>query len=89
MVEITDYEEDITMEELDLVLKKAKNRKSPGKDDLNLELFKYGGEPLKNKLLQLLSNIWHNHQIPRNWETGIIINIYKKGPKITAIITRE
>jgi hypothetical protein len=30
MVETTDYEEDIKVEELDLALKKAKNRKSPG-----------------------------------------------------------
>jgi hypothetical protein len=68
MVKTTDYEKDITMEELDLVLKKAKNRKSPGTDNLNVELFKYGGGLLKNKLLQLLNDIWHNHQIPnRNY----------------------
>jgi hypothetical protein len=81
MAETTDYEEDITMEELDLVLKKAKNRKSPGTDNLNVELFKYGGRLLKNKLLQLLNNIRHNHQIPRDWETEIIIYIHKKSPK--------
>jgi hypothetical protein len=82
MVETTDYEEDVTMEELDLVLKEAKkNRNSPGIDNLNVELFKYGGGLLKNKLLQLLNNIWHNHQMPKDWETGIIINIHKNGPK--------
>jgi hypothetical protein len=39
-VETTDYEEDITMEELDLVLKRATNSKSPGTDNLNVEIFK-------------------------------------------------
>jgi hypothetical protein len=47
MVETTDYEEDITMEELDLVLKKVKNRNSPGIDNFKVELFKYGGGLLK------------------------------------------
>jgi hypothetical protein len=69
------------MEDLDLVLKKAKNRKSPGIDNLNVELFKYGSTLLKTKLLQLFNNVWHNLQIPKDWETGIVVNIHKKGPK--------
>jgi hypothetical protein len=69
------------MEDLDLVLKKAKNRKSPGIDNLNVELFKYGNTLPINKLLQLFNNAWHNLQIPKDWETGIVVNIHKKGPK--------
>jgi hypothetical protein len=36
----------ITIAELDQVLQKAKNRKSPGLDNINVELFKYGGQKL-------------------------------------------
>jgi hypothetical protein len=38
------------VEELDWVLNKAKNRKSPGIDNLNIELFKYGSALLKNEV---------------------------------------
>jgi hypothetical protein len=69
------------MEELNDVLKRAKNRKIPGLDGLNVELFKYGGHSLKEKLLELFSNIRRYLQIPKDWETGLVISIYKKGPK--------
>jgi hypothetical protein len=84
MVETVSCEEDITMEELDYVLKKGKNRKSPGIDNLNVELFKYGSALLKSKLLHLFNNIWHNLQVPKDWETRIVINIHKKALKITS-----
>jgi hypothetical protein len=32
-------------------------------------------------LLQLFNNVWHNLQILKDWETGIVANIHKKGPK--------
>jgi hypothetical protein len=32
-------------------------------------------------LLQLFNNVWHNLQIPTDWETGTVINIHKKGLK--------
>jgi hypothetical protein len=28
-----------------------------------------------------MNNEWHNLQIHKDWETGITINIHKKGPK--------
>jgi hypothetical protein len=44
-------EETITTEELDLALTRSKKRKSPGLDNLNMELFKYRGDILKETLL--------------------------------------
>jgi mannitol-1-phosphate/altronate dehydrogenase len=45
--------EDITMEELNETLKRSKNRKSPGLDTINTELFKYGGSKLQECVLRL------------------------------------
>jgi hypothetical protein len=45
--EVTDDNEDITIEELNKVLKHAKNRKICGLDNLPMELWKYGGNELK------------------------------------------
>jgi hypothetical protein len=71
----------ITIAELDQVLQKAKNRKSPGLDNINVELFKYGGQKLRETLLHLFNNIWKQRTTPSDWEEGLIINIYKKGSR--------
>ena len=47
-------DEIIKMEELNLAVIKTKYRKSSGMDNLNMELFKYGGYPLKETLLSLI-----------------------------------
>ena len=48
----------ITMHELETVLKQAKNRKAPGIDGINMELWKYGSRKLKIRILQLFNDIW-------------------------------
>ena len=71
----------ITIEELNEVLKHAKNRKSCGLDNLPMELWKFGGNELKIHLLELFNKIIDKNQIPQEWETGMVINIHKKGTK--------
>ena len=41
MGEVSDYEAHLTMEDLELALKKAKNVKFSSIDSLNIELFRY------------------------------------------------
>ena len=71
----------ITIEELNEVLKHAKNRKSCGLDNLPMELGKFGGNELKIQLLELFNKIIDKIQMPQEWETGMIINIHKKRNK--------
>jgi hypothetical protein len=68
----------ITIEELNEVLKHAKNRKSCGLDNLLMELWKFGGTELKIHLLELFNKIIDKNQIPQEWETGMVTNIHKK-----------
>jgi hypothetical protein len=42
-------------------------------DNLNMQLFKYGGNPLKETLLGLFNDIWKKHHIAEDWETGLVI----------------
>jgi hypothetical protein len=44
-----------------------------------MELFKHGGNTLKETLLALFNDMWKAHHIPEDWETGLVINIHKKG----------
>ena len=76
-----DNEDMITIEELNKVLKYAKNRKSCGLDNLPVEIWKFGGNELKIQLLELFNKIIDKNQIPQEWETGMVINIHKKGKK--------
>ena len=80
--EVTNDNEDmITIEQLNKVLKHAKNRKSCGLDNLPMELRKFGGNELKMHILELFNNIIDKNQMPQEWETGMVINIHKKGTK--------
>src|SRR5215469_9248432 len=71
----------ITIEEINKVLKHAKNRKSCGLDDLPMELWKFGGNELKMHILELFNNIIDKNQMSQEWETGMVINIRKGGTK--------
>jgi hypothetical protein len=63
-----DYLHDvITLDELENVLKLTKNGKSPGQDNINLELYKYATEDFKLRLLQFLNNIYGENRIPNEW----------------------
>jgi len=76
-----DNEVMITIEELNKVLKNAKNRKSCELDNLPMELWKFGGNELKMHILELFNNITDKNQMPQEWETGMVINVHKKGTK--------
>lgn len=75
-VETTVYKKGITTEGLDSVLKKSKNRNSPGTDNLNVELFKYGRGLLKNTCYNYLITYSISTKYPKDCKTG---NINKKG----------
>ena len=61
-----DNEGMITIEELNEVLKHAKNRKKCGLDNLAMELWKFGGNELKINLLELFNKIIDKNQMPQN-----------------------
>jgi hypothetical protein len=68
--EVTDDNEAmITIEELNKVLKCAKNSKSCGLDNLSMELWVFGGNELKMHILELFNNIIDKNQMPQEWET--------------------
>ena len=62
-----EYVPEPSMEEVNQAVKSLKNNKAPGEDGINAELFKYGGEVLKTKLLHLLKLIWKQEKKPQDW----------------------
>jgi sorting nexin-29 len=47
-----------------------------------LELIKYGGRKLWNRIHQLIKIILEKEQMPQEWSTSIICPIYKQGDKL-------
>lgn len=54
-----------------------KNRKTPGQDYMNAELFKADPEIKAKMLLPLFTAIWKEKEIPTDWSEGIIVRIPK------------
>jgi len=71
--------EDITLDELQNVLKSMRNNKAPGKDNINVELFKYAGQTFLLRFLSFLNKIWNGQQPPKSWSQSLVIPIHKSG----------
>lgn len=65
--------------DIEIAIQNLKNNKSPGEDNLQAELFKYGGEEIQNKLYELISKIWEEERMPDEWKRGMICPLFKKG----------
>jgi hypothetical protein len=57
---------EISDEELEQNLKSMKNRKAPGPDGLNSELYKYGGSVLSHRLLKLIISVGEKYRFQRS-----------------------
>jgi hypothetical protein len=71
-----------TLQETLGVIRNLKNNRAPGKDSVTLELMKYGGRKLWNRIHQLVKTIWETEQMPQEWDTTIICPIYTQGDKL-------
>jgi sorting nexin-29 len=67
------------MEEAENAIAALKNNKSPGVDNLQAELLKYGSKELAKKLYHVILQIWVKEEIPNKQITSIICLIHKKG----------
>ena len=59
----------------------VKKLKTGGCDGIVGELLKYGGSGMVCLLEQLLSAIWREELVPRQWREGLIVNLFKNGDK--------
>ncbi|OXU21149.1 hypothetical protein TSAR_003100 [Trichomalopsis sarcophagae] len=71
--------EGITAEEILQAWKDLKKRKAPGWDEIPNEAWIHGSQEIKEKLVAIIGKIWDGEEIPEDWKTGVIVQIYKKG----------
>ena len=66
-------------DEISCALKKLKNYKSAGVDEITNEQLKYGGSALVGQLELLFKKVWEEEVIPEDWLKEVIVVIGKKG----------
>lgn len=65
-------------EEIWDAIKKLKKRKAVGVDGIPMEAWKFGRGTVKEKLVELLRQIWKEGYIPKDWRISIIVPLYKR-----------
>lgn len=73
-------DKEVTLEETEDAIRDMKNEKAPGIDGIPAEFFKFNDDPENSRIITDLFNLINEEKKwPREWETGIIHPIYKKG----------
>ena len=79
--------EPINDEEIIKSVRSTKNNKSPGPDGINAEMYKETLILILPYLSKLFNAIFDSGFFPENWRKSIITPVFKKGSKMTQIIT--
>jgi len=60
-------------------LSAIKSHKSPGIDEIPVELIKAGGGTICGEIHKLITSISKKEKLPEEWKESIIVPIHKKG----------
>ncbi|XP_033127197.1 uncharacterized protein LOC117124965, partial [Anneissia japonica] len=71
--------EPITLVEIRTVLKRIKNGRAGGKDEITLELLKADMNITEEWLCSIFKDIWEKEKVPKAWKQGLIVKIPKNG----------
>ncbi|VEN37907.1 unnamed protein product [Callosobruchus maculatus] len=75
----TDREPEILKSEVEDAIKKLKNNKAPGIDEVTGEILKELGDEAVNIILKICNLIWETGIWPKDWTTSVMIPLHKKG----------
>ncbi|XP_046666627.1 uncharacterized protein LOC124358371 [Homalodisca vitripennis] len=60
-------------------IRKLKNCKAPGEDNIPGEFLKLNADEAALFIHPLITDIWENEYVPKDWNTGLLVKIPKKG----------
>jgi hypothetical protein len=63
--------------EVELAIEKLKGHKSPGIDQIPVELIKAGGRTIRCAIHKLIISVWNKEELPEEWKESIIVPIHK------------
>jgi len=67
-----------TLEEVQKAIRKLRNGRAAGPDDITPELLKTAETPISMALHQLFLLIWKSGKVPADWKEAVIISLYKR-----------
>ena len=70
--------EELAIEDVKKAISNLKNNKAAGTDGMHLELIKYAGNKLLNRMYKLVRQILEEERIPKEWKETIIVPIHKR-----------
>ena len=68
-----------SMEEIIRSLKRVRNGKAPGIDNIQAEVLKVDIGTMASALHHVFTKIWNEEVIPVDWQRGVIVKLTKKG----------
>jgi sorting nexin-29 len=68
--------------EVEVAIGELKRYKSPGVDQIPVELIQAGGGTLRSEIHKLIKLIRNKEELPHQWKEPIVAYIHKKGDKI-------
>ena len=71
--------EELTIDDLKKAIRNLKNNKVAGTDGIYLELIKYGGNKLLNRIYELVRQIWKEETIFEEWKETVLTPIHERG----------
>ena len=77
-----DQDEELKDEEILKIIEDSEEKKATGPEGISNEMMKKGGRSLTNSILRMLKMVYKTEEIPDEWNTAFIKNLYKgKGSK--------
>ncbi|XP_068989265.1 uncharacterized protein [Neodiprion pinetum] len=74
-----DGEGELQREEIKKVIGKLRDGNAPGGDGIVSEVWRYGGEEMKQWIWKTCNRVWVGEGWPKDWREGLIAPIVKKG----------
>lgn len=60
-------------------MRKVKDKKAMGRDGIPNEVWKYGGEEVREWGWKICNRVWREEGRPEEWKEGVIVPVVKKG----------
>ena len=79
--DMNELDREVSRSEVEQVLKKLKNGKAAGMDEIPYEMYKWGGERMVDLLVCLFRAIWTEERVPERWNESRVILLHKGGHK--------
>jgi hypothetical protein len=74
--------------EVENAIVELKKYKSPGSDEIPVELIQAGGGLLLSAIHKLINSVWNKEELPDQWKMSSIVPVHKKGAKTDSNIYR-